>query len=428
MDTKDIRVESLTHMLETDLCSMEKIHAYCERIATTQKLAMISIGLDYLSVINQSLGYVTGDQLIYKISQRIKKHFSNDSYLFRVGRDEFIVITPYQDESQLQSKCNWILDVFKRPYRLKNHELLITASIGVSLYPEHSETVDEFTRKSNKAMLKAKEDKGQVSCYIYSPEMEDRQDWNELLLMNDLNRALYTQEFHLVYQPQVHIETGEIVGIEALIRWNHKERGLIPPAEFIPLAEKTGIIHSLGEWVIRTACEHGKKLHQQGNNIRIGVNLSPVQLNSPSFTQVISRILEQTGYNPAFLNLEITESMTMDIDKAFPKLQELKELGISLSIDDFGTGYSSLGYLKKFPIDHLKIDQSFFSSFQLEEDKAIIKTIIQLAQTLKLKVIAEGVETEEQYQFLAEQDCHEAQGYYFYKPLHIDEIEKLINR
>jgi EAL domain-containing protein (putative c-di-GMP-specific phosphodiesterase class I) len=314
-----------------------------------------------------------------------------------------------------------------KPFPVQGQEFHITASIGISSYPDDGTDMQTLMKNADIAMYRAKE-QGKNNFQFYSAQINGH-SIERLTLESSLRRALERSEFLLHYQPKLDLGTGRVTGVEALVRWQQPERGLIPPAEFIQLAEETGLIVPIGEWVLKTACAQNKTWQHQGlPPVRVAVNLSARQFAHADLLQDVSQVLKETGLDPAFLEFEITESMVMhNPEHAIVLLNELKAIGIHLAIDDFGTGYSSLGYLKRFPLDSLKIDRAFIRDLPGDsDDVAITRAIIAMAHSLRLSVVAEGVETAEQQDFLLEHDCDEIQGYYFSKPQPAAEIASLL--
>jgi EAL domain-containing protein (putative c-di-GMP-specific phosphodiesterase class I) len=313
------------------------------------------------------------------------------------------------------------------PFEIEDQELYVTASIGIGLYPHDGTDAQSLLKNSGAALYRAKQQGGN-NYQFYTPDMNERA-LKRLALENQLRWAIERKEFKVYYQPQVNISTGQVVGMEALVRWQHPELGLVSPAEFIPLAEDTGLISPIGEWVLRTACAQTKSWQDSGFSfLHVSVNLSPRQFQQPDLLLMIERQLKESGLEPASLELEVTESSVMkNAESSISTLRELKAMGIKISIDDFGSGYSSLSYLKHLPIDVLKIDQSFVRDMTEDpKDAAIVMAIIQLAHSLQLKVNAEGVETEEQLRFLRLLRCDEMQGYLFCRPLPVEAFEQLL--
>jgi diguanylate cyclase (GGDEF)-like protein/PAS domain S-box-containing protein len=393
------------------------------------KAAVMYLDIDRFKLINDTLGHEVGDRLLQEIAERLKATLRDRDTVCRLGGDEFTVIMENiseADEAVLMAQQ--ILDSFTVPFHIAGHEFFVTPSIGVALYPDDGEALDTLAKNADTAMYRAKEHGNNYQ--LYSPTMNS-QAMERLNLENDLRRALDRGEFVVHYQPQMNIATGKIIGMEALVRWNHHSRGLIPPSEFIPLAEETGLIVQIGEWVMRTACLQSKKWLDRGYPpLRVAVNLSARQFQQKNIVEMVERILQETGLPGYLLELEITESVAMrNVDHAIAILEQLKQLGVQISIDDFGTGYSSLSYLKKFPIQTLKIDKSFVHDISEGQDDGVIAaSVIVMAHSLKLNVIAEGVETEEQLDFLRQRDCDEFQGYLFSGPLTAEKFEELLKR
>ncbi len=391
------------------------------------KLAVMFIDLDRFKNINDSLGHDVGDQLLQEVSLRLRTTLRDSDIVARLGGDEFVVlIDGWLTSEDLVSVSQKILQAVSTPYLLEGQEYDLTTSVGISTYPQHGEDAQELLRHADVAMYRAKE-MGKNNFQFYTAQM-DFNSVDRLRMESGLRRALTRDEFRLHYQPVVNLATGYMVGMEALIRWEHPQRGLVAPGEFIPLAEETGLIVPIGEWVLRAACEQNRKWQQQGYGpLRVSVNLSPRQFTA-GLVGLVARVLQETGLPAQLLELEITEGMVMqNPDQAVRLLNELHDMGIALSIDDFGTGYSSLAYLKRFPIDSLKIDRSFITELPQDSDNAaIIRAIIQMAHGLEIHVVGEGVETAEQAGFLSDQSCDRVQGFHYSKPLPHADFEKLI--
>ena len=317
-----------------------------------------------------------------------------------------------------------ILNTLEKPLFIKGYEITISASIGIAFYPENGVDADTLLKHADRAMYRVK-NSGKKNFAIYAQHKDDH-SVGKLILENDLRKGLERNEFVVYYQPKVNIQSGSVSGAEALVRWIHPEKGLISPGEFIPLAEETGLIISIGEFVLREAAKQCVIWQTtKETSIPISVNLSTRQFLQPTLVSNIEKIIEETGINPKLLELEITESMSMDIERSLDILLDLKKLGVQISVDDFGTGYSSLNYLRQLPIDRVKIDKSFINDMTVDEnDEAIVATIINMGHNLKLSVIAEGVETEEQLKYLQKYDCDEIQGYYYSKPIPAEDFEK----
>lgn len=383
-------------------------------------LAILFLDLDRFKTINDTFGHSKGDLFLTEVTNRLKKCLGKRDILARMGGDEFIfLLKDYKEVSYVHEVAQKVLNEFKKPFHVNGFDFHNSASIGVAIYPSQTISLEEFMVHADNAMYKAKS-QGKNRYVLYTQEMStNSHSLEDLQLETELRNALNNDEFVLHYQPQVCIKTGSVVGLEALIRWNHPKLGLIYPVEFIDLAEESGIISEIGEWVIKEACMQNKRWQDQGHTpVKIAVNLSTQQFFQKELVQFTERALKGSGISPNYLVLEITESMAVDFDYSLLVLQQLKEIGVGISIDDFGTGYSSLNYLKKLPIDYLKIDQSFVRDMMNNNnDINIVKAIITLAHNLQLKVIAEGVETTEQLQFLQQHQCDEVQGYLFSKPL-----------
>ncbi len=397
--------------------------------------AMLFLDLDRFKNINDSLGHPIGDALLQEVAKRLLQELRAEDTVSRLGGDEFVVLLSELDKnptaaaSLAQQNAERISNKLAEKYIIDGHELHITPSIGVAMFPSdisNTETGDDILRFADTAMYRAKDD-GRDTIRFFLPSMQSAAD-TRLAVEKELRYALERNELFLHFQPQVNGK-GEVLGAETLARWIHPEKGFISPATFIPIAEATGLILPIGEWVLRTACKHLKEWEDQGLTINhLAVNVSPRQFRQPNFVNQVIEILEETGANPAHLGLELTEGIVIDnIFDTIKKMKALKALGIELSIDDFGTGYSSLTYLKKMPLDILKIDQSFVRDVEKDSnDAAIVETIIAMANHLDLKVIAEGVETEAELSFLEEKGCPVYQGYFFSKPLQLDQFINIL--
>ncbi|MEK4154720.1 MULTISPECIES: putative bifunctional diguanylate cyclase/phosphodiesterase [unclassified Paenibacillus] len=393
---------------------------------TSDKFSALAImNINHFKNINDSLGHFAGDHLLKLVSERLVNEAKSTEELYSMGADEFAFLMMERASlGECLVRATELHRLFEIPIALESGEYHISLSMGLSIYPGDGETAEHLIQNADTAVHNAKEQGVEIRRYIPAMQMKAKE---RLKLENDLRRALERNEFFLVYQPKVLLETEEIVGMEALLRWNHPKRGLVSPAEFIPLAEESGLIVPIGEWVLKTACLQNKKWQLAGYvPICVSINLSMRQFLQPNLAGRIHTILTDIGLDPCYVDLEITESMTLDKETAFDQLKRLKELGVFISIDDFGTGYSSLHYLKNMPIDRLKIDRSFVSEVMEDSNNAaIVSTITSMAHHLKLKVTAEGVENKEQLQFLREQHCHEAQGFLFSKPIQPAEFEAI---
>ncbi|SDJ75974.1 diguanylate cyclase (GGDEF) domain-containing protein [Sediminibacillus albus] len=393
-----------------------------------ENLAVYFVDLDYFKQVNDTLGYSFGDELLKACGRKLKGLLDEATFAARMGGDEFLLLQKgYKTRKEVEAYAQLIIDAFEQPIFIEEYEIYITVSIGISLYPYSGITVNELIKQADSAMYVTKE-KYRNNYKVYDSSITE--NFKEMLSLElELRKALKEEQFELHYQPQKDIQTGEIVGFEALLRWDHPTKGYIPPSKFIPLAEKTGLIIDIGEWVLREACLQNKKWHDQGcYQGVVGVNLSAKQFHQKDLAGKIRNILKETGLNAEYLELEITESAAMTNEESIlDTLLRLRDLGVHVSIDDFGTGYSSLKYLSLFPISKLKIDKLFISDNQTQ-NQAIVKSIIHMSHSLKMKVIAEGVETKEQLLFLQNEKCDEIQGFYFYKPLPLKEADSLLAR
>jgi diguanylate cyclase (GGDEF)-like protein/PAS domain S-box-containing protein len=389
--------------------------------------ALAFLDLDNFKHINDNFGHDAGDVVLREIAHRLKLSVRDDDTVARVGGDEFVLVINNQPgHEQLADLIERIRQRVNAPITVAGREILPSTSIGVSRFPHDGDTVDRVMRAADAAMYHAKA-MGKNNCQFYSNELNQIVH-QHLMLEASLSRAIGNQEMVLGYQPKVDLRTGKVVGAEALVRWNHPENGMVPPDKFIPVAEETGLIVPLGEWVIVEACGALKALEALGiKDFVISVNLSARQLRQRQFASSLARTLKRLGVNPASLELEVTESQLMDHpDEAMEALADLKALGVRLSIDDFGTGYSSLSHLQKFPVDFIKIDRSFLGEVSDDGHAVIARAIIALGHNLKLKVIAEGVETLEQLTFLRENDCDQMQGWYFSPALSQRSLEEMV--
>ncbi|MBI4808235.1 MAG: EAL domain-containing protein [Nitrosomonadales bacterium] len=391
------------------------------------QFALLFMDLDRFKYINDSMGHTVGDRLLQAVALRIQAHVREEDTVARLGGDEFIVLLRETDESGAAVVSVKLLESLAAPYDLDGQLISTQASIGISIYPDHAHDADTLIKNADMAMYRAKEE-GRNNYQFFRPEMNFRVD---LLfsMEKDLRLALERGEFFLHYQPQVDLATGKLCGVEALIRWHHPEKGAISPAEFIPVAEETGQIIAIGEWVLRTACAQLVQWRKEElNDFTLSVNLSMRQLRQPILGEQVRKVLTEFELEPRFLELEITEGIMMgDNMIAMNFLGEMHALGVMLSIDDFGTGFSSLNYLKKLPVHKLKIDQSFVRDIESDEsDAAIIRSIIALGHRLNLRVIAEGVETQDQLDFLRIRGCDEIQGYFYSRPLSPEDIARFI--
>ncbi|MEG3639317.1 EAL domain-containing protein [Magnetococcus sp. PR-3] len=388
-------------------------------------LSIFFINLDRFKYVNDTFGHDVGDELLIEVSSRTVDCLRKSDTVCRLGGDEFTVILPDPGSAESVSQvARHIIEALQKPFQLKGHEVFIGASVGIAMFPADGNDFETLTKNADLAMYQAK-DAGRGTLRFYTPEMNLKSELR-LSLEADLRKALELGQFTLFYQPKIEVGSNKISGMEALIRWIHPTKGMVSPVDFIPLAEETGLIIPLGEWILETACSQTKAwLDTTGTELRVAVNLSAKQFQDPELLNKVQATLERTGLPVRLLELEITESVVMDdVESAIETIDALKALGIYISIDDFGTGYSSLSYLKRFPLHSLKIDQSFVRDLTVDsDDAAIVESIISMAKAMRLAVIAEGVETEEQLGFLEQKQCGHIQGYFFSKPLPTDEFE-----
>ncbi|HEY7883350.1 MAG TPA: EAL domain-containing protein [Cellvibrionaceae bacterium] len=390
----------------------------------SNKLALLLLDIDRFKVINDSLGHDSGDLLLKTISNRLNEGVRDMDTVARLGGDEFVVVLEgVNDLEDVRFVANKLLATLARPVEVAGHDISITVSIGISVFPEDGDGTDELLKNADIAMYKAKE-AGKNNCQFYAKGMSATAV-NYLLLENDLRRAIEQQQLILHYQPQIDLRTGELTGVEALVRWQHPDRGLVSPAHFIPLAEETGLIVPLGEWVLHEACRQQQQWLAEGKQVpQMAVNLSTRQFRQKDFPGKVATILRDTGLPARFLELEITESCAMEhAGETINQLNQLHQMGLFLAIDDFGTGYSSLAYLKRFPLHKLKIDSSFIHDVPADaNDAAIAKSIIGLAHNMQLIVVAEGVEQPHQAQWLLEEGCDQAQGFLYARPMSVEQF------
>jgi len=394
-----------------------------------RQTAVMMMDLDRFKIINDTLGHPVGDQVLKTVAERLLFRLREVDTVSRLGGDEFALVLPDLSETSDIAKIGQVIhEEVSRVIRIGEQELFVTPSVGISVYPSDGNDAVTLIKNAEVALYQAKDERNRYQ--LYAPAMNaSASEW--LQLESHLRRALEREELILHYQPQINLNSGEIVGVEALIRWQHPEWGMVSPARFIPLAEETGLIVPISEWVLRTACAQNAEWQRMGlPPVRVAVNLSGRHLaKHAELVRHVDEALQATGLAPEHLELELTESILMeDVEAAIQTLGALSERGVKLSIDDFGTGYSSLSYLKRFPIDTLKIDQAFVREIaSSEEDSAIVKAVIALAHSLRLNVIAEGVETERQLAFLKDHACDEVQGYFFSRPLPVAELSTFLS-
>lgn len=393
-------------------------------------VAVLYMDLDQFKTVNDSLGHNFGDLLLKAVAQRLRGLMRSEDTVAHIGGDEFVAVLPnLKDHINSSVVAQKILQEIQVSYLIEQQELHITSSIGISIFPNDGSDGLSLLRTADTAMYQAKAS-GRNAYEFFTPEMTARAQ-ETLRISNNLRHAIERKEFVLHYQPQMDLATGRIVGAEALIRWQHPEWGLVYPGKFIGVAEDTGLIQPMGEWVLREACRQNKEWQLAGlPPIDIAVNLSAKQFDHNHIVRLTNEVLSESGLEPKYLELEVTESIIMqNVEQAISVMNTLKAIGVKLSIDDFGTGYSSLSYLKRFPLDKLKIDQSFVRDIEADgDDAAIVTAIIGLAKSLNLRVIAEGVEKKLQLDFLRNGDCDEMQGYFFSKPIPPAEFEALLRK
>ncbi|MES2536804.1 MAG: EAL domain-containing protein [Pseudomonadota bacterium] len=403
-------------------------HAITLAYRNRKKLAILFLDLDHFKSINDTLGHAVGDKLLQAVGQRLKGCVRTSDTVSRQGGDEFVILVSeiehIEDASRIAEK---IINALTLPYQVDEHTLYITTSIGISVYPADGVEAEMLIKHADAAMYHAK--KSGRNQYQFFIEEMNRLAIERQTMEGSLRAALERREFRLHYQPKVNLNSGNITGVEALIRWHHPQRGLVYPEHFISIAEESGLIVPIGEWVLKEACEQAMTwLHDGQVFNRVAVNLSAIEFHHGNFMDKIRAVLNETGLPPRHLELELTESVLMNnADSTISLLKELKTIGVHLAVDDFGTGYSSLSYLKRFPVDVLKIDKSFVKDIAIDPDVAVIvDAVINIGNCLKQRVIAEGIETEQQLMFLQHHHCEEGQGYYFSEPLAVEEFTSLL--
>ena len=422
--------DTLTDLPNRVLLQERMALALADEAGTETQIALMVLDLDRFKNINDSLGHEVGDQLLLQVAQRLSHNLNERDTVSRQGGDEFAILLRHcAGVGRVAAIAQRLIDAITKPFHVGEHELLVTASIGISVYPQDGADIGTLLRNADTAMYQAKNTE-RGSFQFFTQEMNARV-FERMAMETSLRRALQGRELRLHYQPQVDATTGRIVGLEALIRWHHPELGEILPGRFIPIAEETGLINGIGEWVLKEACRQCRSWMDLGLKPGVmAVNLSAVQFRQRGLTQLVSAALKEAGLPPQWLELEITETTLMhDSRRIAETLEELKALGVRLSMDDFGTGYSSLSYLKRLPIDKIKIDQSFVRGLpDNEEDAAIVRSITGICTHLHKNVIAEGVETQAQRDYLLQHGCSEMQGYHFSRPLPAPEVELLLRQ
>jgi diguanylate cyclase (GGDEF)-like protein len=425
-----------SHDMLTGLPNRIYLHEQLQNIknlseTNNKRFALIFLDLDHFKNINDTLGHDVGDALLKTVANILTANLPKESLITRIGGDEFIlVISNFEDPSEILPIINILLQEFRNELLIKGYSLRLSVSMGISIYPNDSTNIKELMKYSDIAMYKAKSD-GRDNFSFFTQSLNNKIH-QEVDLINDMQRAYYDNEFELYYQPKVDVKTQKIIGAEALIRWNHKTRGMIGPNIFIALAESTGFILSLGKFVIGQSTKDIKEFSSLGlKNLKISINVSTRQFQNGDLYTDLKSAMQQSKIDPKQLGIEITESIMMQhVSKTIATLQSIKDLGISIYIDDFGTGYSSLAYLKSFPIDTLKIDKTFVDDIRENEsnDGIILNTILAMGKSLGLKVIAEGVEEKYQFEYLKEKECDIIQGYYFAKPMKKEDFIALLQK
>jgi diguanylate cyclase (GGDEF)-like protein/PAS domain S-box-containing protein len=391
------------------------------------QIAVLYVDLDRFKFINDSMGHRVGDLFLKEVSQRLNQVLNLDAIVYRHGGDEFCILVENADQSKVNLIAQQIIVGFTSPFTIENREFFTTASIGISMYPGDGEDMETLIRLADIAMYNTKKQGG--NHYRFYNKLIDAENSQKLNIENELRKAIKNSEFVVHYQPKVNLNTGETIGLEALVRWQHSEWGLVSPLKFISIAEETGLIIPIGRWVLQEACQQMKKWHDNGfPGLSIAVNISPRQLQDKNLISIVAQVLQESELAPQYLEIEVTETIMQNIEESVFILSELKKLGVQISIDDFGTGYSSLSYLKYLPIDNIKIDKSFVDDITIDsKGEAIVKTIIDMGHHLKITVTAEGIENEQQLLSLKEHACNVGQGYFYSRPLPPDEVERLFN-
>ena len=424
-----VYTDSVTH-LPGDYILRDRIAQSLSRVPWMgRKMAVFTINIDEFDRINDTIGHKAGNQLLQQVAGRLTGCFRHGDTVSREGASQFRIAIEIANLSEEAGLAQKVIDALSSPFKITGQDLFVTCSIGIAVYPDDGKDAEALLQHSDIAMQRAKEE-GNNSIRYYSPEMSARAS-KRLSLQNQLRYAMERGEFFLNYQPIVDLRTGQVDSVETLLRWKHPDGGMVSPVEFIPLAEESGLILPIGEWVLRTACRQAKAWQAAGNaNIRVAVNLSGRQIQRQNVTKMVEDTLRETGLAPRQLELELTESILMkEPEKAAVFLAELKRLGVRIALDDFGTGYSSLSYLRRFPINTLKIDGSFIRDLTThKDDAAIVETIIFMGHALRLSLVAEGVETQQQLDFLRSAGCDRIQGFFFSRPLSAEKATDLLSQ
>ncbi len=392
-------------------------------------VALMFIDLDRFKMVNDSFGHITGDTLLKQVAERLTHCLRDTDTVARLGGDEFTIMLPDATNPQVVGEvAQRVLSEFTSPFTDGEQEMFVSASIGISLFPRDGASSDDLVKHADTAMYSAK-DSGRNSFRYFTEDL-NHEVREKVMLESGLRHAIERGELRLHYQPKIDLASGRVIGAEALVRWQHPTRGLVPPAKFIPVAEDSGLILPLGEWVLKAACEQLRAWQRDGIELQVAVNVSARQFQQRNLADIVMGVMAESGVDPQFIEIELTESAIMnDAEASISTLERMKSRGIAISIDDFGTGYSSLSYLKRLPLDILKIDQSFVRDITTDRnDAAIVRAIIGLAQSLGIKVIAEGVEDEHQLSFLNNYGCNYGQGFLFGRPLPPEIFVELVRR
>ncbi len=416
--------DSLTQLPNRTLFMERLSHALSRGRRDKSQVAVLFVDLDRFKKVNDTLGHNAGDKLLQEAARRLTACMRETDTVARFGGDEFTVILPdLKDAQKSKLVARKILECLAEPYVIDGAEIFVTGTFGITVFPDDGEDAETLLKNADTAMYKGKEDGRNTFRYFTAKMNAEALEYLEL--ENALRHAIEHEQFILHYQPIIDLKTGRVASVEALLRWNHLQRGLVAPSKFIHLAEETGMIVPIGEWVFRTACEQAEAWRKIGlSPLHVSINLSARQSRDAAFKDMIIRVLKETGVDPKSITLEITESLFMeDEDNALTILREFRDMGINLSLDDFGTGYSSVSYLKRLPVNILKIDRSFIVDIGKDrESRGLVEAIIAMAHSQNMKVIAEGAETEEQVEFLRSRQCDEVQGFYFSQPLPAEEF------
>lgn len=415
----------------TGLCNRNKFLEEIDRFikqSSDSKLALLHLDIDHFQKVNNDIDYQAGNQVLKEISNRIKTvlHDRTNYKISRINGDEFALIIEIDNKEELEQFVQALLQQIRNIIEIKTYQFQVSASIGIAIYPFDGESSDTLLRNAEIAMYQAKKKR---NSYKFFEPFIDEQLNNKLYLESELRKAIKNNDLQFYYQPQVNCYTNELMGMEALLRWNHPQHGLIPPDKFIPVAEETNLIIELGKWGIQEAFKQLDEWHKKGyKHLKISINLSLLQLKDPEFLQFVKETSKHVQIPTKYITFEITESMTMDYQTIIPVLQQLKQLGFHIAIDDFGTGYSSLSHIKRLPFDILKIDRSFVKDMcQNPVSISIIEMIISLAKKLGVEIIAEGIETREQLEILKNKGCRKIQGYYYSKPIPANQFERTVS-